>query len=52
MPFRNRLILEPKLEARRPKRLDRPFARTWAPALAALRRAGDGDSQAFEVSPA
>jgi hypothetical protein len=38
MPFRNWLISERKLDAQRPARLERPFTRAWAPALAALRK--------------
>jgi hypothetical protein len=40
MPFRNWLVLERRLEASRPKRLERPFNRAWAPALSALRKSG------------
>lgn len=50
MPFRNWLITERRLDAQRPSRLERPFTRAWAPALAALRKAERGrdgpDSQA------
>jgi hypothetical protein len=42
MPFRNWLITERRLDAQRPSRLERPFTRAWAPALAALRRAERG----------
>ena len=45
MPFGNWLILERRLEAGRPKRLERPFARAWAPAMAALRKSGLGGNE-------
>ena len=51
MPFLNWLILERKLEAKRPRSLARPFVRCWAAVRAVLRTAERANRRAVESNP-